>query len=610
LNPQTPSPDEDAAHAWQVGQQEQLRGLVLELLASGATLDVVLAALAHGVTALAPGMACMVLQVEGAPGTTQKHLRVAAAANLPDFFVAALDGSLVQAGSGGCATAAFTGEPVVVENTATHPYWASYRALALRAGIGACWSQPVWSASGEVLGVFSVYHPTPHTPTGTDLTNLKQLTRLTSIALVQHQAAKQLQDSEARFRALAEHTSEAIVVHQATRIVYVNPAAVKLFGASTESDLLGTSTLARIHPDYVQQQMSRLEGIVKRQPLVPLVESRFVRLDGSAFDVEVQGTAIVYGGENAVHVSVRDITRRKQTEQRLRVAASVFSHALEGILITTADGTIMDVNEAFTRITGYSRADVLGHNPRMLGSGRQDRAFYVDMWQHLTGPGQWSGELWNRRKTGEVYVQMQHISAVRDLQGQITQYVAIFSDITARKEQEARLVQMAHFDALTGLPNRVLKVDRLQQAMAQAMRRGQRLALVYIDLDGFKGVNDTHGHAAGDHLLIALSQLMKQALREGDTLARVGGDEFAAVLVDLDHEQDCAPLLQRLLQAANAPVPHANACLQVSASLGVTFYPQTTDLDVDQLLRQADQAMYQAKLAGKNRHHVFEPGTV
>lgn len=482
MNPQNQTLDEDGAHARQSRQQEQLRAQVLELLAGGTSLDVVLAALANGVAVLQPNK-----------------------------------------------------------------------------------------------------------------------------AREQHQSLVRLQNSEDRLRALVEHTSEAIVVHQATRIVYVNPAAVKLFGADTTSDLLGTSTKDRIHPAYVQQQMTRLEGIVQRQPMVPLVESRFVRLDGSAFDVEVQGTAIVYGGENAVHVSIRDITRRKQTEQRLRVAASVFSHALEGILITTSDGTIMDVNEAFTRITGYTRADVLGHNPRMLGSGRQDRAFYAAMWQHLTGPGQWSGEVWNRRKSGEVYVQLQHISAVRDLQGQITQYVAIFSDITARKEQEARLVQMAHFDALTGLPNRVLKADRLQQAMAQVLRRGQRLALVYIDLDGFKTVNDTYGHAAGDHLLIALSQLMKQALREGDTISRVGGDEFAAVLVDLDHEQDCEPVLQRLLNAAHAKVDYAGKQLQVSASLGVTFYPQVHDLGVDQLMIQADQAMYHAKLAGKNCHHVLRP---
>jgi len=596
---------QDITQRWQAAQQEQLRSQVLELLANSAALTEILGTLARGVTALQPGLRCSVVRVRIHSGSTQKYLQVAAASGLPDFFVTALDDLPVELGNGSCAAAALTAEQVVVEDIHCHPCCAQTRELTARAQISACWSQPILAASGDVLGVFSVYHDTPKTPSRTDLASIEQLARLASIALEQRQAAKQLQDSEARFRALAEHTSEAIVVHQATRICYVNPAAVKLFGASSAQDLLGTSTVDRIHPDFVQQQMTRLDSIVNRQPQAPMVESRFVRLDGSAFDVEVQGTQIVFGGEAAVHVSIRDITQRKQTEQRLRIAASVFSHALEGIMITTADGTIMDVNEAFTRITGYQRDDVLGQKPSILSSGRQSPAFYADLWRSLIENDQWSGEIWNRRKDGGVYAQLQHISAVRDMQGQLTQYVALFSDITARKEHEVRLNQMAHFDALTGLPNRTLKADRLQQAMAQVLRRGLRLALVYIDLDGFKAINDTYGHAAGDHLLITLAQLMKQTLREGDTLARIGGDEFAAILVDLEHEQDCAPLLQRLLSAANEPVFYGDISLQVSASLGVTFYPQMQDMAADQLLRQADQAMYMAKQSGKNRHHVF-----
>jgi diguanylate cyclase (GGDEF)-like protein/PAS domain S-box-containing protein len=282
----------------------------------------------------------------------------------------------------------------------------------------------------------------------------------------------------------------------------------------------------------------------------------------------------------------------------------VFSHASEGIFITTVDGSIIDVNEAFTRITGYGRSEAMGRKPSFLRSGHHKPAFYHAMWQNLTEQGSWSGELWNRRKSGEVYVQMQHISAVRDAQGQVSQYVAFFSDITARKEQEARLDHMAHFDALTGLPNRALHSDRLQQAMVQAMRRGQKLGLAFVDLDGFKAVNDTYGHDAGDHLLITLARRMRLALREVDTLARIGGDEFAAVIVDLDHARDCDPLLQRLLTAASQPVIFNSAVLQVSASVGVAFYPQELDLTAEQLLRQADLAMYQAKQAGKNQFQV------
>ena len=301
-----------------------------------------------------------------------------------------------------------------------------------------------------------------------------------------------------------------------------------------------------------------------------------------------------------------DITDRKQTEEKLQLAANVFTHACEGIMITAADGTILDVNDAFSRITSYRREDVLGRNPRLLGSGRQDQAFYAALWGSLADGGQWSGEIWNRRSNGEVYAVLQTISAVRDAQGNTRQYVALFTDITLIKEQEQTLRHIAHYDALTDLPNRVLLADRLRQAMGQAQRYGRLLAVAFLDLDGFKAINDEHGHAVGDQLLIAVAAGMQQVLREGDTLARIGGDEFVAVLLDLADIQASVPLLVRLLAAAAQAVPVDGQVLHVSASVGVTFYPQADAIDPEQLLHQADQAMYQAKLAGKNRYHVFD----
>lgn len=301
-----------------------------------------------------------------------------------------------------------------------------------------------------------------------------------------------------------------------------------------------------------------------------------------------------------------DITEYRQGQAQVALAASVFSHSREGIMITDTGGTIMDVNDAFTRITGYPRAEVLGKNPRLLSSGRQGESFYAALWGSLADKGHWYGEVWNRRKNGEVYAEMLNISAVRDAQGLPQHYVALFSDISLTKAHQKQLEHVAHFDALTGLPNRVLLADRLQQGMTQAQRRGQLLAVAFLDLDGFKGVNDAHGHEAGDQLLVALASRLKQVLREGDTLSRMGGDEFVAVLVDLPDVASCEPLLSRLLLAAAQPMLWGEACLRVSASLGVTFFPQAEDVDADQLLRQADQAMYQAKLAGKNRYHVFD----
>ena len=290
---------------------------------------------------------------------------------------------------------------------------------------------------------------------------------------------------------------------------------------------------------------------------------------------------------------------------RLQLAASVFTHAREGIVITDVKGTILDVNESFTRITGYSREEAQGQNPRFLQSGRQGPLFYEQMWQALKALGHWTGEVWNRRKDGEIYAEILTISAVRDSQGETLHYVALFTDITPMKEHQRQLEHMAHYDALTGLPNRVLLADRLHQAMAQTQRRSQSLAVMYLDLDGFKAVNDQHGHAVGDELLIVVAQKIKQALRDGDTLARIGGDEFVAVMVDLKHPKDCEIPLGRVLQAVAEPVQVHDVTVQVSASIGLTLFPKD-GVDADQLMRHADQAMYQAKQAGKNRYHLFD----
>lgn len=336
-------------------------------------------------------------------------------------------------------------------------------------------------------------------------------------------------------------------------------------------------------------------------------ELRLRRKDGSVFWGTLGGRAIDAPRPQEGSIWVfSDITERKQAEEKLHLAASVFTHAREGIMITATDGTIIDVNDTFSRITGYSGDEVVGRNARILSSGRQEKAFYAALWRDLAEKGYWYGEIWNRRKNGEVYAEMLTISGVCDSQGHTRQYVALFSDITALKEHARQLEHMAHYDSLTMLPNRTLLADRLQQAMAQAERRRQPLAVAYLDLDGFKAINDHHGHDAGDQLLIDLASRMKQALREGDTLARLGGDEFVAVLLDLADVAASVQVLARLLAAAAEPVPVGDLMLQVSASLGVTFYPQSEDVDADLLLRQADQAMYQAKLAGKNRYHVFD----
>ena len=243
----------------------------------------------------------------------------------------------------------------------------------------------------------------------------------------------------------------------------------------------------------------------------------------------------------------------------------------------------------------------------MLKSGRQPREFYADLWAQLKKKGHWSGEIWNRAKGGQIYAEMLTISAVPDATGRTKQYVAMFSDLTPIKETEKQLKHIAHFDLLTGLPNRTLLADRLRQAMAQRHRLGSIIALAYFDLDDFHSINEHHGRSTGDLVLTAITHRLTEVLREGDTLARLGGDEFAVVLLGIANIEESLALIERLRDAMAEPLQLGELVLQVSASIGVTFYPQTEDIEPDQLLRQADQAMYFAKLAGRSRYHIFDP---
>ncbi|WNV05581.1 EAL domain-containing protein [Candidatus Methylospira mobilis] len=301
----------------------------------------------------------------------------------------------------------------------------------------------------------------------------------------------------------------------------------------------------------------------------------------------------------------RDISALKQAAENQRLAASVFDNCQEAVLIADSDNKIVAVNRAFTQITGYSSEEVLGKNPKMLSSGRQSETFYNGMWQSLQRYGLWRGEIWNRRKSGEIYAELLSIATICDDSGKIQRYVAIFSDISLLKEHEAELNRAANYDALTGLPNRRLLTDRLQQAILRTRRNSGILAVCYMDLDGFKQINDKYGHEVGDQLLMSITQRLQYVLCSGDTLARLGGDEFVALLNDQQLERDYFPALERILDIVGTSVNHEAYELTLSASIGVTFYPHN-NADGDTLLRHANQAMYAAKQNGKNRYHLYD----
>ena len=408
------------------------------------------------------------------------------------------------------------------------------------------------------------------------------------------------QGSETHFRAIVEEAVDAFFLGDSNgHLVRVNQLSCALTGYS-QNELLSMS-ISDLFPGEELTKLPLRYDLLDAGKL--LTRERLLRRkDGSRIPIEMKSRRMSDGTFQSLF---RDLTERKHSEARLQLAASVFSHAREGIIITDMDGRIVEVNDAFSKITGYSHDEVLGQNPRILGSGQQSAEFYATLWRTLGERGHWSGETVNRRKNGDLYPQLLTISVVRDATGSATNYVALFSDITAIHEHKKQLEHVANHDVLTNLPNRTLLTDRLHQAISYCQRRQRSLAVAYLDLDGFKSVNERFGRDVGDEMLTIIAQRLKSELLEGDTLARIGSDEFIAVLGDLETTQDCEPIIARLLAATATPVAIRNIELQVSGSIGVTLYPHD-GADADQLIRHADQAMYLAKQAGKNRYHLFD----
>lgn len=306
------------------------------------------------------------------------------------------------------------------------------------------------------------------------------------------------------------------------------------------------------------------------------------------------------------HGYMAEITDRKTIEENLVLASSVFDHAHDAIMITDPEHNIVEVNQAFSRITGYERSEIIGLSASVLDSHQKRTIINDEIFDHVLKHGFWSGEIWSQRKNGDAFAELLTVSAVFDSSGSLKNFISLIYDITEQKEYQKKLELIAHYDALTHLPNRVMIADRLNQAMLKSQRENKNIAVAYLDLDGFKEVNDTYGHDIGDKLLIQLSKRMKNVLRDTDTIGRLGGDEFVIVLGSINQSEHGDHSIGRLLDAASRPINIDQKNIQVSASIGVTHYPQDEAVDADQLLRQADQAMYHAKLSGKNQCFLFD----
>ncbi|MFT5852053.1 MAG: diguanylate cyclase (GGDEF)-like protein/PAS domain S-box-containing protein [Colwellia sp.] len=294
-----------------------------------------------------------------------------------------------------------------------------------------------------------------------------------------------------------------------------------------------------------------------------------------------------------------------ELEQKLRLSYRVFSETHEGIMITNADKLIIDVNPAFSHITGYSHEEIIGKSPQALSSGKHPAEFYTTMWQQIDEQGYWQGEIWNRRKSGEVYAELLTISSLNDPDNTIVNYLGMFTDITHSKRQQESMHRMAHYDALTELPNRSLLLDRFNQAIAHSKRSNTLLAVCFLDLDNFKPVNDTFGHDIGDKLLIEVASRLKSAVRTEDTVSRLGGDEFSMLLGGIKSTHQCYEMLERIIDSVSAVYFIDEQAIKISASIGISLSP-LDGVELGSLLRHADQAMYQAKQEGKNNYQFFD----
>jgi diguanylate cyclase (GGDEF)-like protein/PAS domain S-box-containing protein len=353
---------------------------------------------------------------------------------------------------------------------------------------------------------------------------------------------------------------------------------------------------------------ARIRDCLAGKTRTSLDECEVARDDGSAVWVECS-LNLVLGDDGAAQffvLALTDITARRRAEEEWRLSAAVFSNTQEGVVITDRDGRILTVNPAFSAITGYDPGELIGHSMRLLQSGRHDRGFYDALWHAVRSTGHWQGEIWNRRKNGEVYPELLTISTVRDELGGIANYVGSFSDITNWKRSQQRMEHLAHHDALTGLPNRLMLVSRLEHAVAQARRDKRQGAVLFLDLDRFKQVNDTLGHPAGDALLIAVAERLRERLRDSDTLARLGGDEFVIVLEQLGDRNQAASLAQELIARLSKPfeLPGGQVA-RIGASIGISLFPADGTAP-DTLIKHADVALYESKQGGRGTYRFYE----
>lgn len=444
----------------------------------------------------------------------------------------------------------------------------------------------------------------------TTMTVLLTLLALAIAALSRNrEMTQQLQESEQRWRFALEGGGDGVWdLNMLTGELVMSRAGKQMFGfADGEIADNIEAWEPRIHPDDQARTQDDLRNYLRGHSRYLSSEYRVLCKDNSWKWILTRGMAVSRDADGRVLRMIgthSDINERKKAEEELRLAAMVYQNSSEAMTVTDSQGHIVSVNPAFTSLTGYTLEEVLGKSTKLLNSGRHTREFYGAMWHQINSIGHWQGEIWNRRKNGELYLEWLTINTIYNDDGSVHRYVALFSDITQKKESEELIWRQANFDTLTSLPNRRMFYDRLEQEIKKSHRSGLPMALMLLDLDHFKEVNDTLGHAQGDILLVEAARRISACVRESDTVARLGGDEFTIILSELDDVNSVERIAQNIIDSLANPFQLQQEAAFVSASVGITLYPNDAH-NIDTLIKNADQAMYLSKNSGRGRFSYF-----
>jgi diguanylate cyclase (GGDEF)-like protein/PAS domain S-box-containing protein len=427
-------------------------------------------------------------------------------------------------------------------------------------------------------------------------------------------AGKALEASEHKYQTFFEDSSDAILIlnPQDWSVFEANPKATQMFGFTEQITQFPASSSKDNKSIIIITELSPFKNTVfdNMQTAFNKGEKSFrghgycVSCSGQRIPVEISATQLNAQDQPMVIATLHDQSFQLDAEERLQQSAVVFENSLEGVIITDAFTRIISINKAFENITGYSEKDVLGQKPAILRSGRHNAAFYHAMWSEVRRNRQWTGEVWNRRKNGEIYPQLLTITAILDKKDDVQNYVAVFSDVSALKASQQALEHQAHYDSLTGLPNKLLLEARVLHLLEHQQRSNEQFAVLFLDLDHFKNINDSLGHVAGDTLLIAVTERLQQCIRQDDTLARLGGDEFVFILEDIQQVKESALMAEKIIDQLSLPFTIADQEVYISVSIGISLTSKNNET-YDELISNADAAMFQAKAEGRNTYQYY-----